>query len=470
MSAMQEWGVVATADAIATGAVSAEQVATHALDRLERMGPRFNAVMLITRDSALEAARAVDQARARGEKLGPLAGVPLAHKDLYYRAGRVCTGGSLIRKDFVPDTTSTALERLDAAGALDLGTLHLAELALSPTGFNAQYGHGLNPWNTAYGPGGSSSGSGAAVAARLVPAALGSDTAGSIRHPAGMCGITGIKPTHGLVPLYGAMPLAPSLDTLGPLATSARDAARILSVIGGPDPRDASSVNAKVCDYETALTGDLSGLTIAVPQAYYREAATPEINALLDESLRVMTDAGARVIETAVPDMALINALIMLVMAVEGATLHRKALAERPQDIGAQVRARLMPGLSYPATRYAEALMMRGTIAREWLATAMGEADMVHIPTFAIPVPSIAETTQADFATVLGKLTHCTRGINYLGLPAVAVPCGFTGNGLPASFQLVGRPYGEDVLLRAADAYQQRTDFHKRIPPDCGAL
>lgn len=473
MSALHDLGLVETADAIAQGAITSEAATASALHRLEALGPRYHAVMLIDRDGALEAARAVDLARARGEDIGPLGGVPLAHKDLLYRAGRVCTGGSLIRKDFVPDVTASVLERLDGAGALDLGTLHLAEFALSPTGFNAHYGHGRSPWNLDYGSGGSSSGSGAAVAARLVSGALGSDTGGSIRHPSAMCGVTGLKPTNGLVPLYGAMPMAPSLDTIGPLTRSVRDAARMLSVIAGPDVRDATTLAAPERDYESGLSGDLKGVTIAVPQGYYRTTADGEILALMDESLKVLKAAGAKVVETTVPDMALINALMQVVMTCEAATLHRQWLEERPGDYGAQVRARILPGFALPATRYVEAMMMRAKVAQDWLHRAMGGADMVHIPTLPIAVPSIAETTQGapeDVAVAIARVTHCTRAINYLGLPSLSVPCGFTANGLPAAFQLVGRPFGEPVLLRAGDAYQRRTDFHLRVPPDCGPI
>ncbi len=472
MNALFELGVVETADAIADGSLSAETATSTALERLATYGPALNAVVSLDPEGALARARATDLARARGEPLGPLAGVPMAHKDLLYRAGRPCAGGSLIRRDFVPDETAVVLERLDGAGAIDLGRLQLAEFALSPTGLNAHYGHGRNPWNPDYCSGGSSSGSGAAVAARLVPAALGSDTGGSIRHPAAMCGITGVKPTHGLVPLAGAMPLAPSLDSIGPLCRSARDAARLLTVIAGPSPRDGSTVLAPRRDYEAGLSGDLKGLSIAVPEPYYREAADADILALLDDSLKVLAERGARIVATAVRDMAAINSAMQLMMAVEAATLHRRWIEERPDDYGAQVLSRIAPGLAYPATRYVEAVSLRGPLTADWLATAMGEADMVHIPTLPVAVPSIAATTEGSaeaVAAALGRVTHCTRAINYLGLPSVAVPCGFAHNGLPASFQLVGRPFGEAALLRAADAYQRVTSFHRALPPGYGA-
>jgi aspartyl-tRNA(Asn)/glutamyl-tRNA(Gln) amidotransferase subunit A len=462
-----ELGLVEMADVIESGALTSEAATAMALDRLDTIGARVNAVVRLDRDGALYAARESDRARSRGERGRPLAGVPLAHKDLFYRAGRPSLCGSIIRRDFVPDVTATVLKRLDAAGAIDLGTLHLAEFAVSPTGFNQHYGHGRNPWNPDYCSGGSSSGSGAAVGARLVPAALGTDTGGSIRHPAAMCGVTGLKPTNGLVSNHGAMPLVPTFDCVGPLARSARDAARMLTVIAGRDPDDGATMMSPVRDYERGLTGDVRGLTIATSQGYYRETLAPDVARLLDASLAAFADAGARIVTTATPDMALINALAAVVLGVEAATLHRGWLSERPQDYADQVRARLEPGLFYPATRYAEALMMRGAIAREWLAAAMGNADIVHIPTLPVPVPSIEESTRgtpADIAAMIGRVTHCTRAINYLGLPSIAVPCGFTSNGLPASFQLVGRPYSEPTLLRAADAYQRITDWHARVP------
>jgi aspartyl-tRNA(Asn)/glutamyl-tRNA(Gln) amidotransferase subunit A len=461
-------GVVELAAAIADGAVTSEQATSGALTRLEQIGPTLNAVVRIDREPALEGARAVDLARERGALLGTLAGVPLAHKDLFYRAGRPSLCGSIIRRGFVPDVTATVLKRLDAAGAIDLGTLHLAEFAVSPTGFNQHYGHGRNPWDPDYCSGGSSSGSGAAVAARLVPAALGTDTGGSIRHPAAMCGITGLKPTNGLVSNYGSMPLTPSFDCAGPLCRSARDVARILSIVAGPDEADGATMMSPQRDYERSLSGDISGLRIAVPRQYYRDTVTEDVAVRLDDSLRPLQDAGAKIVESGAPDMALVNALTLLVLGVEAATLHRKWLQERPQDYADQVRARIEPGLFYPATRYAEALMMRGAITREWLAACMGDADMVHIPTVPVPVPSIADSTAgtpAEVAATIGRITHCTRAINYLGLPSIAVPSGFSQNAMPVSFQLVGRPYSEPVLLRAADAYQRRTDWHTRVPP-----
>ncbi|QUS38677.1 amidase [Tardiphaga alba] len=444
----------ALAKAIAEGDVTSEQATTVALDRLDDVGRKLNAVVRLDRDNALAAARAADRLRASGAALPPLHGVPLAHKDLFYRAGHLSGGGSKIRTDFRAEVTSTAVARLDSAGALDIGRLQLAEFAMSPTGYNESLGHALNPWNTAHVPGGSSSGSGVAVAARFVTASLGTDTGGSLRHPGAMCGLVGLKPTWGLVPTDGVMPLAASLDCSGPLTRTAEDAARILSVIAARD-------------YLAGLGEGVAGLRIAVPGGYYRELLHPEIAAALDEAIATLASLGAIISETAPPNMGLINALMQLIMGVEAATIHRRWLIERPQDYADQVRARIEPGLYYPATRYVEALSLRARITEDWIASCMGDADLALLPAISIPVPTIAATTEgdpADIARVIGQLTHCTRGINYLGLPGASVPCGFDRAGLPIAFQLVGRPYSEATILRAAHAYQDTTDWHHRVP------
>jgi aspartyl-tRNA(Asn)/glutamyl-tRNA(Gln) amidotransferase subunit A len=445
----------ALSDAIAAGEVSSVTATTVALERLETVGGKLNAVVRLDIDRALEAAEAADKLRTSGAALPPLHGLPLAHKDLFYRAGALSAGGSKIRADFRADVTATVMERLDASGALDLGRLQLAEFAMSPTGYNEHYGHALNPWNPAHVPGGSSSGSGVAVSARLVTGSLGTDTGGSLRHPGAMCGLVGLKPTWGLVPTDGVMPLAASLDCTGPLTRTARDSARLLSVIAGRD-------------YEPHLTGDINGMTVAVPSGYYRELLDPVIAVRLEQAVVALRRLGATTVETTPPDMALINALMQVLLSVEAATIHRRWLIERPQDYADQVRARFEPGLLYPATRYVEALSLRASLTQAWIAACIGSADLALQPAISLPVPTIAATAEgdpADVAAFIGKLTHCTRGINYLGLPSAAVPCGFDAASMPVAFQLVGRPFAEATILRVADAYQGATDWHTRVPP-----
>lgn len=462
-----EFSLTEAADAIRRGKVSSVELTQAAIARARSLGAALNCFALLDADEALAAAKKADRKPGRGKARGPLHGVPLAHKDLFYRKRKVVACGSKIRRDFVPDTTATVIERLSAAGAVNLGALHMAEFAFSPTGYNEHYGHARNPWNQEHVPGGSSSGSGAAVAARIVFGSLGTDTGGSLRHPAAMCGLTGLKPTVTRVSRAGVMPLSHSLDCVGPLARTARDCARLLAVISGADPADPTASRRSAPDYEAALDGKVRGLRIGVPRSYYYDPVAPEIARKLEESLHGLRALGAKVVDVDVPDMALINTLTHVLMAVEAATVHRHWLQTRRKDYADQVASRIEPGLFYPATRYCEALAMRASVTREFIGTALKNVDVLHLPAIPIPVPTIGATTlgdPADVARIIGVVGHCTRGINYLGLPAISVPAGFDANGLPVAFQLVGRPFAEATLLRAADAYQRGTDWHRRAP------
>lgn len=453
------------ADAIRRGKLSSLELTQAALERARELGPRLNCFALLDADEALKAAKKAD--RARKNARGPLHGVPLAHKDLFYRKGKVVACGSKIRRDFVAQSTATVLERLAAAGAINLGALHMAEFAFSPTGYNEHYGHARNPWNVAHVPGGSSSGSGAAVAARIVFGSLGSDTGGSVRLPAAMCGLTGLKPTLTRVSRAGVMPLSHSLDCVGPLARSARDCARLMQVISGADSADPTAAARSVPRYEAALDGKIRGLRIAVPRSYYYDPVDPQVRSRLEESLEVLRRLGAKLVEVEAPDMALVNALMHVLMTVEAATVHRRWLQSRRHDYSEQVASRIEPGLLYPATRYCEALGLRAAVTQEFVDKTLGRADVLHLPAVPIPVPTIDATTRGEpgeITRVIGLIGHCTRGLNYLGLPAISVPAGFDDQGLPVGFQLVGRPFAEALLLRVADAYQRVTDWHRRPP------
>ena len=456
------------AEAVKDGRATSLQLTQAALERLERIGRQLNCAIAVDGSEALSAAERLDREREQGRLRGPLHGVPLAHKDLFYRTGKVVTCGSHIRRDFVADATATVLDRLDRAGAVYAGALNLSEFAFSPTGYNKHYGSCRNPWSTEHVTGGSSSGSGAAVAARLVYGSLGTDSGGSIRHPAAMCGVVGLKPTQTRVSRHGVMPLSHSLDCAGPLARTARDCARLLSVIAGPDPHDPTTAALDVPDYESMLDGSITGLKIAVPNAYYHDHVVDEVHSILGNSLAVLKELGATIVEVSVPDIDRVNALAQLVMSVEAATVHQQWLRTRRDDYADVVRSRIEPGLLIPATRYCEALNMRARVIGTFVETCLGKADVIQLPAISIPVPSIAETTTDDPSLVsrrLATITHCTRGINYLGLPAVSVPAGFTANGLPSAFQLVGRPFDEGLLLRVADAYQRASLWHSLVPP-----
>jgi aspartyl-tRNA(Asn)/glutamyl-tRNA(Gln) amidotransferase subunit A len=466
---LEHLGVCEAAQAIAQGEVSSEKLTQLALDRLSTLGSQLNCVVALQAETALEAARQADVMRAKGQTLGVLHGVPMAHKALFYRRGRKTHDGSIITQDFVPEVTSTALSRLDEAGAIDLGLLQMAEFAMSPTGFNLHYGHVRNPWNLQDCPGGSSSGSGAAVAARLVCASLGTDTGGSIRHPSAMCGVTGLKPSWSRVSAFGVMPLSKSLDCVGPLANSVRDCARLLRVTAGHDPMDSSSSPQAVPDYERLLGADLRGMKIAVPGTYYREHLDAGVAASLAEAERVFTGLGADIVRTEPPDMAVINRLMSIVLTVEAASLHKHWIETRRQDYAEQVLARFLPGFDFTGIDYYQAIQARPELARQWLSMSLGDADAAMLPTIPVPVPSIAQTTEGDWGVISQKIatiTHCNRAINYLGLPALSIPAGLV-NAMPVAFQLVGRAFDEGKLLKLGHAFQTVTSWHQALPPLC---
>ena len=395
--------------------------------RIEKWQPRINAFIEIEEN--------------------PKGGVPLAHKDMFYRAGRVSSCGSKIRRGWVANETSAALERLDAAGFADLGRLNMSEFAYGPTGHNEHFGDCRNPWNPDYITGGSSSGSGAALAARLVFGALGSDTGGSVRLPAAACGVTGLKTTWGRVPLRGAMPLSHSLDTIGPLARSAEDCAILMREIAGEGYGEEKST-----------------VRIALSTEWIERNADPQVaTAVLAAAKSLDRDA----VEVEPPDFDTLSAHCLVVMQAEASAQHAQWMRERPQDYSSAVRARLEAGYAIPATAYLEALRLRAAWLERFCAQTLGAADLYLLPTIPVPLPTREQTGPkggADMPRLLSDLTRLTRWVNYLGLPALALPCGFDSRGLPLSLQLVGRPFSEALLLAAGQRYQRASDWHQRVP------
>jgi aspartyl-tRNA(Asn)/glutamyl-tRNA(Gln) amidotransferase subunit A len=385
---------------------------------------------------------------------------------MYYEAGKVVTCGSKIRRDFVATTTATALQRLKDAGTIRLGSLQMVEFAYGPTGHNAHYGPVRNPFATDHITGGSSSGSGSAVAARLTFAALGSDTGGSIRMPAHFCGVTGLKTTWGRISRAGAMPLSQSLDTVGPLARTSEDCALLLRLMAGADPEDPTAVAGPVPDYATAVREPIKGLRIGVPTAFYVDDLDPEVARILDETIAILKREGATIVQVELPDQRQLTAASHLIIAVEAAAFHKRWLIERPQDYGPQVLMRLQNGLAIPGVSYLEAMRWRGPALAAHMAAVAG-VDAVIAPAAPVPAPTIAESdvgNSPDADNVIQRLTRFTRPINYLGLPALSIPAGFTRRGLPVGMQLIGRSFDEATLLRIGAAFQRATDFHAQVP------
>jgi aspartyl-tRNA(Asn)/glutamyl-tRNA(Gln) amidotransferase subunit A len=454
------------AGAIAEKRISSREATQSCLDRIAQWQPRLNAFMAIEADEALAAADAADAALASGNHRGALHGVPLAHKDMYYDAGKVVTCGSKIRRDWVATSTATALQRLKDAGTVRLGSLQMVEFAYGPTGHNVHFGPVRNPWAFDHVTGGSSSGSGSAVAARLTFAALGSDTGGSIRMPAHFCGVTGLKTTVGRVSRAGAMPLSQSLDTVGPLARTAEDCALLLGLMAGVDAHDPTASGEPVPDYLAATREPIKGLTIGIPSAFYVDDLDPDVARILEETTATLKGDGVHVVQVELPDQRQLTAACQFVLAVEATAFHKRWMIERPQDYGAQVLMRLQNGLAIPGVSYLEAMRWRGPALAAHVAATSG-LDAVLAPVAPVAAPTIAESdvgNSPDAEAVIQRLTRFTRPVNYLGLPSLAIPSGFTKTGLPVGMQLIGRSFDEAVLLRIGAAFQRATSFHDKRP------
>ena len=442
------------------------------LERAGKVQETLNCFVRIDREQSLADARLADAELARGALRGPLHGVPMAHKDMYYREGVASSCGSKITRDRPAPSTATALKRLDTAGAIQFGVLNMAEFAYGPTGHNYHLGHCRNPWNPDYITGGSSSGSGASVAARANFAALGSDTGGSIRAPATFCGLAGIKPTWSRVSRFGAMPLSFSLDTVGPLARTVEDCALIMQSIAGADPLDPTASTHPVPDYIERLSrrpqdAGLRGMRIGITSRYFYANCDSEIEALIKSSVEVLAKLGAEIVEVDLPDLEPWNHAATMIIAAEAAAAHANWMRTRPQDYSDQVRARLELGLAIPATSYLESLRLRGAALQSFSQKVFGAVDMLHVPTVGIRTPTIAESdvgSGANMGTVLGDIIRLTRPGNFLGLPCLSVPAGFAKNGMPTAMQLIGRPFDEATLFIAGHAYQQATDWHLNAP------
>jgi aspartyl-tRNA(Asn)/glutamyl-tRNA(Gln) amidotransferase subunit A len=455
------------AHAIASGRISSVELTRACIARAERLNPRLNCFIRIEEEAALRQARAADEARARDMPLGPLHGVPIAAKDMFYDPGRETSSGSRLRAGFVSTQKARVLELMESAGAVNLGALNMTEFALGPTGHNLVYGHCRNAWNTDYISGGSSSGSGTALAAGIVYGTLGSDTGGSVRLPAAANGVLGLKATYGRISRSGAMPLSWSTDHVGPLARTARDLGRLLGVLAGHDPADPSSSRRAVPDYEQQLGGDIRGLRIGIPDNYYFDDIDSPIAALIDTALKALESLGARCVPVRVPAPEHLNELSRVIVYSEAAALHGDWLRHRAAEYSPQVRTRAMTGIAIPAAAYLEAQLLRPRLLRQFVTEVYAHCDVLVTPTLNLELPTVAETdvgSNPSMWPVIARLVRCTAGFNYLGIPALSMPVGFTARGLPAALQLVSRPFSETRLLAVAEAYQSVTDWHLRRP------
>jgi aspartyl-tRNA(Asn)/glutamyl-tRNA(Gln) amidotransferase subunit A len=438
--------------------LSPVEVTQALLARIEKLDPILHAFVTLTADSALTEARAAEEALRRGDAR-PLLGIPVAHKDIYLTRGVRTTGGSALLADWIPDEDATCVQRWRAAGTVQLGKLITHEFAFGLQFPGHRFPPAKNPWNLDHIPGGSSSGSGAALAAGLITGATGSDTGGSIRGPAAFCGIVGLKPTYGRSSRAGVLTLSWTLDHTGPMARTVRDCAFLLQPLAGYDSADPASSRAPVDDYVAPLGRDIRGLKIGVPRAYFLEEVDAEVARAFEEALETLRRLGAEVRDVQIPSLRGAHSFLLILMA-EAYAYHERDIREHPELYGEVLRERILTGALVTASEYTQAQRIRSEICRE-TAEVLKTVDILASPTALKPATSFAQALDPEFAFPKSNMAP----FNLTGLPTLALPCGFSSAGLPVSFQLSGRPFEESTVLRAGHAYEQATTWHTRRPP-----
>ena len=432
------------------------------LDRIEATDDRVHSFILLLADEALEQARTAEAQILNGAYKGPMHGIPFALKDLYDTAGIRTTSGSRVDIDRVPTEDATTTARLKEAGGILLGKLAMHEFALGGPDWTTPFEPARNPWNLDHITGGSSSGSGSAVASGQAPGALGSCTGGSIRGPASLCGIVGLKPTYGRVSRFGVVTLSWSQDHAGPMTRTVEDTAFMLQVIAGHDPRDPTSSRAPVPDYSLSLREDIRGVRLGLPRHYFFDddpRVNPEVVAKVDEAVAVLEGLGAHVEEVTLPSLDYVRAANSVIMVSEAFAYHEPNLKARPQEFGEIVRGRFRIGGLLSASDYLQAQRVR-TWARREFAEVMKTVDYLVTPT--MTQPAAAFEGYDPLSTARGK--SFTSPFNVTGLPAISVPCGFTESGLPIGMQIAGKPFDEPGVIQAAYTYQQYAGWHELKP------
>jgi aspartyl-tRNA(Asn)/glutamyl-tRNA(Gln) amidotransferase subunit A len=450
---------------IRKGELSPVELTRAHLERIERLDAKLNSFITVIADQALQRARwaEVEMTRkptTRTEPLGSLHGIPLALKDLYETLGVRTTHGSRFYADYVPERDALAVKRLYSAGAVLLGKTNMHEIALGLTNINPHYGPCRNPWALDRIPGGSSGGSAAALAAGMCMGSLGSDTGGSIRVPASLCGIVGLKPTYGRVSLRGVIPLSWNLDHAGPMARRVIDVALLLQVIAGYDPEDPYSANKPVDDYTKHIRDGVEGWRVGFVEGEYFEKSVPEIRQAVGQAADVFSQLGARVEPVRLTSIRQAARASGLMVISDAAALHRDRLQDCPEVFGDDVLQRLTSGAGVSSTDYIIARRTQ-TIMRWEMKRLFESYDILLIPATAVPAFPIEGLDSIEQARLL---TRYTSPFNLVGLPALSLPCGYTAEGLPIGLQLVARHWGEAQLLRAAYAYENATEWHQSRP------
>ena len=435
--------------------ISVHGLVEESLRKIARWNPQLNAFITMTADAARAHARQLDEELARGLDRGALHGIPVAHKDLVRTKGVLTTGGSKILAGYMPKRDAVIAAKMNEAGMVLVGKTGLHELAYGVTSNNPHFGAVHNPWDVERIPGGSSGGSAAAVAAGIVPFATGTDTGGSIRIPASFCGVVGLKPTFGLVSARGVLPLSASMDHVGPITRTVRDAAIALDAMVD----DATG-------YVPPESAEIRGIRIGLPRNFYFERIDVEVGLAVRTAVQTAAAIGARIVEIDVPDMAALNAAARTIQLPEALAVWKAYLGRR-EDFGADVLALLEQGREVSAVDYLDAQRQRRHIGREF-AKVWGQVDCIFTPATPMPAPKIGQMeVRIGGATeeVRTAATRLTRGMNALGLPALSMPCGFTKSGLPIGLQIIAAGRAEETLLRVAAAIEDAVDILKRQPP-----
>jgi aspartyl-tRNA(Asn)/glutamyl-tRNA(Gln) amidotransferase subunit A len=474
---------------LAARKVSSVELTQFFINKINKLGYKYNCFITVDEEKSLAEAKAADALRAAG-RAQPLTGIPIAQKDIFCAKGWLTTCGSRMLANFVSPYDAHVVEKLAAAGAVNIGKTNMDEFAMGSSNETSFYGPVRNPWDTAMVPGGSSGGSAAAVAARLAPGAIGTDTGGSIRQPAALTGVCGLKPTYGLVSRYGMIAFASSLDQGGPMASSAEDLALMLNVMAGFDPRDSTSLERPPEDYARELDRPLAGLRVGLPQEFFADGVNPEVARAVDEAVQQLRRLGCETVEVSLPNMALsVPVYYVLAPAEASSNLARydgvrygyrapefADLADmyrrtRAQGFGAEVKRRILIGTYVLSHGYYDAYYLRAQKLRRLIASDFGRAfekcDVIVGPTAPTTAFRIGEKAGDPVQMYLSDIY--TIAVNLAGLPGMSIPCGFDGAGLPVGLQIIGNYFCEARMLNVAHRYQLATDWHQRVPPGCAS-
>jgi aspartyl-tRNA(Asn)/glutamyl-tRNA(Gln) amidotransferase subunit A len=468
---------------LASKKISSVELTQLYLDRIKTLDPQLNSFITVTAEQALNAAKKADELRAKG-KAGQLTGMPIAQKDIFCTDGVKTTCGSRMLENFIAPYDATVIEKFNAEGYVMLGKTNMDEFAMGSSNETSYFGTVKNPWNLAYVPGGSSGGSAAAIAAGLAPGATGTDTGGSIRQPAALCNITGIKPTYGRVSRYGMIAFASSLDQGGPFAKTAEDCAILLNTMAGFDTRDSTSINEPVPDYTTTLNDSIKGLRIGLPKEFFSEGLNSDVAKVIETAIKEYEKLGVIFKEISLPNMSLSAPAYYVIAPAECSSnlarfdgVRYGYRCQNPKDLedlykrsrsegfGSEVKRRIMIGTYALSAGYFDAYYLKAQrirrLIRDDFMRAFDEVDVILSPTAPTPPFKIGEKMDDPISMYLSDIY--TIAVNLAGLPGMSLPAGFV-NGLPIGMQLIGNLFGEAKLLNTAHAYQQVTDWHKRTP------